>query len=86
MFREIPGWHCLSIYSDRPSSERTSKINRENKELEAIENDELAQRGCARRGNKSRSSDNMGSIRTLDSCNMTPMQWMLIETRRKDRP
>jgi len=29
---------------------------------------------------------NMGSIRTLDSCNMTPMQWTLIETRHEDRP
>jgi len=29
---------------------------------------------------------NMGSIRTLDSCNVTPMQWMLIGTRREDHP
>jgi len=27
---------------------------------------------------------NMGSIRTLDSCNMTPMQWTLIGTRCED--
>jgi len=29
---------------------------------------------------------NMGSVRILDSCNVTPMQWTLIGTRCKDRP
>ena len=57
MFREISGWHCPSIHSDRLSSERRWKINRENQELEIIEGDELAQRGCACHGNKSRSGD-----------------------------
>jgi len=51
-FREISGWHCSSIHSDRLSSERRWKINRENQELEVVEGDELAQYG-----NKSRSSD-----------------------------
>ena len=57
MFREISGWHCLSIHSDRPSSARRLKISKENQELEIVEGNELAQRGCACCGNKSRSGD-----------------------------
>jgi len=67
-FWEISGWHWPSIHSDRLSSARRWKINRENQELEVIEGNELAQHG-----NKSRSSNWLAFMVSIPQSHPSPL-------------